>query len=101
MEGPSFMLRVERLVKTNVRIWISDQSVFRILARSGSGMGGGRWKSGPKYKLFPLVVFLVLLCGSQALSTPEKSYSIGGGAYVNGVKLTQGDTDYTITLEVD
>lgn len=44
------MLRVEQLVTTNVRIWISDQSVFRIVARSGSGMGGGRWKSSPKYK---------------------------------------------------
>lgn len=95
------MLRVERLVKTNVRIWISDQSVFRIVARSGSGMGGGRGKSSPKYKLFPLLVFLVLLCGSQALSTPEKSYSIDSKAYVNGVKLTQGDSDYTIALEVD
>ena len=55
--------------------------------------------------MFPhllVLVFLVLLCGSQALSTPEKSYSISGKTYVNGVKTTQGDTaDFTIILEMD
>lgn len=55
------------------------------------------WRSGS----LAMSVLLVLLCSFPALATPEKSYSIGGKAYVNGVKLTQGDTDYTITLEVD
>ena len=75
--------------------------MFRTNARTGLGIGRRLMNLGSKFTFMAMAVLLVLLCSFPALAEPEKPYTIGGEVYVNGKKLTQNDTDYTITLEVD
>ncbi|RLC77666.1 MAG: hypothetical protein DRI61_11120, partial [Chloroflexi bacterium] len=51
--------------------------------------------------VFILINVLLLAGSTSVLAKPQPDFTFWGTAYVNGVPLTQTDTDYTITLEVD
>jgi len=51
--------------------------------------------------VFTLINLLLLAGSISALAKPQPDFTFWGTAHVNGVPLTQSDTDHIITLEVD